>query len=61
MTGYRQGGEISPDQRVVVYPPDLLAAAEPLPHGLVLDAELLVWHAKAGRWLTRIARNSPAV
>ncbi|MFE9468558.1 hypothetical protein ACFYNW_33875 [Streptomyces virginiae] len=30
--------------------PDLVAAAEQqLPHGLVLDGELVVWDAEAGR------------
>ncbi|MFG2987349.1 hypothetical protein ACGFYQ_40005 [Streptomyces sp. NPDC048258] len=29
--------------------PELVAAAEQLPHGLVLDGELLVWDAEAGR------------
>lgn len=29
--------------------PDLVAAADQLPHGLVLDGELLVWDAEAGR------------
>lgn len=29
--------------------PDLVAAAAQLPHGLVLDGELLVWDPEAGR------------
>lgn len=33
--------------------PDLAAAAEQLPHGLVLDGELLVWDAETGGCRTR--------
>ncbi|MCX5613153.1 hypothetical protein OHB39_37325 [Streptomyces sp. NBC_00047] len=40
--------------------PEVVAAAEQLPHGLVLDGELLVWDAEAGgRRLRRCSAGPP--
>ncbi|MFI6150929.1 hypothetical protein [Streptomyces sp. NPDC051109] len=41
--------------------PDLMAAAKQLPHGLVLDGELVVWNTEEGQLLfTALQRRAAA-